>query len=37
MNCKKVLVHDVARPNPSKKLINEIIRKLNNAEVSGLK
>ena len=33
MNCKKVLVHDVARPNPSKKLINEIIRKLNNNEV----
>ena len=33
MNCKKVLIHDVARPNPSKKLINEIIRKLNNNEV----
>ena len=30
MNCKKVLIHDAARPNPSKKLINEIIKKLNN-------
>jgi len=29
MNCKKVLIHDVARPNPSKKLIDEIINKLN--------
>jgi len=29
MNCKKVLIHDAARPNPSKKLINEIIDKLN--------
>tara|TARA_B100001250_G_scaffold406396_1_gene425377 strand:- start:53 stop:1189 length:1137 start_codon:yes stop_codon:yes gene_type:complete len=28
MNCKKVLIHDVARPNPSKKLISEIISKL---------
>ena len=28
MNCKKVLIHDVARPNPSKKLVNEIINKL---------
>jgi len=28
MNCKKVLIHDAARPNPSKKLINEIINKL---------
>jgi len=28
MNCKKVLIHDVARPNTSKKLINEIINKL---------
>ena len=25
MNCKKVLIHDVARPIPSKKLINKII------------
>ena len=25
MNCKKVLIHDVARPFPSKKIINEII------------
>ncbi len=29
MNCKKVIIHDAARPNPSKKLINEIIYKLN--------
>ena len=29
MNCKKVLIHDVARPNPPKRLINEIITKLN--------
>jgi len=29
MNCKKVLIHDAARPNASKKLINEIINKLN--------
>jgi len=29
MNCKKVLIHDVARPNPSKKIIKEIINKLN--------
>ena len=28
MNCKKVLIHDVARPFPSKKIINEIIKKL---------
>ena len=28
MNCKKVLIHDVARPNTSKKLINEIVNKL---------
>ncbi len=27
-NCKKVLIHDAARPNPSKKIINEIIKKL---------
>ena len=25
MNCQKVLIHDAARPNPSKKFINEII------------
>jgi len=30
MNCKKVLIHDVARPNPSKKLVDRIINKLNN-------
>ena len=29
MNCKKVLIHDAARPNTPKKLINEIINKLN--------
>ena len=28
MNCKKVLIHDSARPNPSKKLINKIIYRL---------
>ena len=28
MNCKKVLIHDAARPNTQKKLINEIINKL---------
>ena len=28
MNCKKVLIHDAARPFPSKKIINQIIRKL---------
>ena len=28
MNCKKVLIHDAARPSPSKKLINKIIYKL---------
>jgi len=30
MNCKKVLIHDAARPNPPKKLISEIIKKLKN-------
>ena len=30
MNCKKVLIHDAARPNPSLKLLNEIINKLKN-------
>ena len=29
MNCKKVLIHDAARPNPSKKLIREIINRIN--------
>ena len=29
MNCKKVLIHDAARPNPSKKLISKVIYKLN--------
>jgi 2-C-methyl-D-erythritol 4-phosphate cytidylyltransferase/2-C-methyl-D-erythritol 2,4-cyclodiphosphate synthase len=28
MNCKKVLIHDAARPFSSKKIINEIINKL---------
>jgi len=28
MNCKKVLIHDAARPFPSKKIINGIIKKL---------
>ena len=28
MNCKKVLIHDAARAFPSKKIINEIIKKL---------
>ena len=28
MNCKKVLIHDAARPIPSKKIIDEIIKKL---------
>ena len=28
MNCKKVLIHDAARPLTSKKIINEIIKKL---------
>jgi len=28
MNCKKVLIHDAARPFSSKKIINEIIKKL---------
>jgi len=39
MNCKKVLIHDVARPNPSKKIINEIIKKLkkNHAVVPVIK
>ena len=30
MNCKKVLIHDAARPNPSKKLIKNLINKLKN-------
>jgi len=28
MNCKKILIHDAARPFPSKKIIDEIIKKL---------
>ena len=28
MNCKKILIHDAARPFPSKRIINEIIKKL---------
>jgi len=31
MNYKKVLIHDAARPNPSKNLINKVISKLNYA------
>ena len=30
MNCKKVIIHDSARPYPSKKLINNLIKKLKN-------
>ena len=30
MNCSKVLIHDVARPNISKKIIENIIKKLKN-------
>jgi len=30
MNCKKVLIHDAARPHPSKSLIKNIINKLKN-------
>ena len=39
MNCKKVLIHDAARPNTSKKLINEIMNKLkkNDAVVPTIK
>jgi len=39
MNCKKVIIHDAARPNPSKKLINKIISKLkkNDAVVPTIK
>ena len=32
MGCDKVLIHDAARPSPSKKLINEVIKKLNNSD-----
>ncbi len=39
MNCSKVLIHDVARPNPSKKIIKKIIKKIkkNNAAVPIVK
>ena len=39
MNCKKVLIQDVARPNPSKNLINKIIHSLkkNHAVVPVIK
>jgi 2-C-methyl-D-erythritol 4-phosphate cytidylyltransferase / 2-C-methyl-D-erythritol 2,4-cyclodiphosphate synthase len=33
MNCKKVLIHDAARPSPSKNLINKVISKLKNRDV----
>ena len=29
-NCKKVIIHDIARPSPPKKLINNLINKLKN-------
>jgi len=32
MGCDKVLIHDAARPGPSKKLINDVIKKLNNSD-----
>ena len=28
MNCKKVLIHDAARPNPAKSLIKNLLNKL---------
>ena len=39
MKCKKVLIHDVARPNPSEKIIKQVIKKLqkNNAVVPIIK
>jgi len=39
MNCKKVLIHDSARPNPSKDLVNKIIHSLkkNHAVVPVIK
>ena len=39
MNCKKVLIHDAARPNPSKDLVNKIIYNLkkNHAVVPVIK
>jgi 2-C-methyl-D-erythritol 4-phosphate cytidylyltransferase/2-C-methyl-D-erythritol 2,4-cyclodiphosphate synthase len=39
MNCKKVLIHDSARPNPSKDLVNKIIHNLkkNHAVVPVIK
>tara|TARA_Y100000590_G_scaffold18756_1_gene22282 strand:+ start:828 stop:1964 length:1137 start_codon:yes stop_codon:yes gene_type:complete len=39
MNCKKILIHDAARPNPSKRLISEIINKLkkNDAVIPAIK
>jgi len=39
MNCRKVLVHDSARPNPSKDLVNKIIHSLkkNHAVVPVIK
>ena len=32
MNCKKVLIHDAARPSPPKKLINNLLNKLKKNE-----
>ncbi len=39
MNCNKVLIHDAARPNPSKKIIKNVIKKLikNHAVVPVIK
>ena len=33
MNCKKVLIHDCARPNPSKKLIGQLIKNLKKKQI----
>jgi len=39
MNCKKVLIHDAARPCPSKQLINNLLKKLdkNDAVIPAIK
>ena len=39
MNCKKVLIHDAARPWPSKQLINKLLKKLdkNDAVIPTIK
>jgi 2-C-methyl-D-erythritol 4-phosphate cytidylyltransferase / 2-C-methyl-D-erythritol 2,4-cyclodiphosphate synthase len=33
MNCKKILIHDSARPNPSPKLIAKLIKRLKNNHI----